>query len=175
VIFSPDGKTLASGSFDRTVILWDVKTRRRLADPLTGHIDVVDSIAFSPDGKTLASGSWDQSILLWDVDIASWQQRACRITNRNLTQLEIDRYIPTEYQANIAPCPGLDFPAPEIAAISDSLPPMMTAPTPTPTATATPVATVTPTPTVTTTSVPLLLTKLTTALATPTPTAGHTD
>lgn len=66
VAFSPDGKTLASASGDKTVRLWDVASGRALAT-LTAHQSPVEAVAFSPDGKTLATGSNDKTIRLWDV------------------------------------------------------------------------------------------------------------
>lgn len=62
--FSFDGQTLASGSEDQTIKLWDVATRqcRRV---LQGHTGTVQSSAFSPDGLVIVSGALNQSLRLW--------------------------------------------------------------------------------------------------------------
>ncbi|MFI0734531.1 hypothetical protein ACH4S9_36895 [Streptomyces sp. NPDC021225] len=53
VAFAPDGRTLATGGEDGTVLLRDAATGR-VRDTLTGHVGQVTSVAFSPDGRTLA-------------------------------------------------------------------------------------------------------------------------
>jgi WD40 repeat protein len=68
--FSPNGRILATASYDRTVRLWDVTDRthpKPLGKPLTGHTSWVSTAVFSPDGHTLASASDDGTIRLWNV------------------------------------------------------------------------------------------------------------
>src|ERR1019366_7368918 len=70
VAFSPDGATLAAGSYDHKFWLWNVSRPAapvRSARPLTGATDWVNSVGFSPDGTVLAAASSDDTIRLWDV------------------------------------------------------------------------------------------------------------
>jgi predicted NACHT family NTPase len=66
VIFSPDGKLLATGDSDGVVRLWESSSGREILT-CKGHTNVVESVAFSPDSEILASGSYDKTIKLWDV------------------------------------------------------------------------------------------------------------
>ncbi len=70
VAFSPDGKTVLTGSGQDAARLWDAATGKPLGTPLR-HQDAVTSVAFSPDGKTVLTGSWDNMARLWDGDPAA--------------------------------------------------------------------------------------------------------
>ena len=73
VAYAPDDATIASGSDDRTIRIWDAHDGRQLA-VLEGHQHDVWSVVFSPSGDRVASGSWDKTVRLWDL--ASGRQTA---------------------------------------------------------------------------------------------------
>src|SRR5262249_60904554 len=66
VAFAPDGRTVLSGSADRTLRLWDVATgqQRRLFE---GHPGQVNAVVVAPGGRTAASAGVDHTLLLWDL------------------------------------------------------------------------------------------------------------
>ncbi len=66
VAFSPDGKTVLSGSWDKTARLWDAATGKPIGPPMA-HQGPVQAVAFSPDGKTVLTGSEDETARLWDA------------------------------------------------------------------------------------------------------------
>jgi WD40 repeat protein len=66
VRFSPDGRRLASGADDNTVVVWDLASGQP-AIALKGHTHQVFSVSFSPDGRRLASGSADNTVMVWDL------------------------------------------------------------------------------------------------------------
>jgi WD40 repeat protein len=120
IAFSPDSRVLVAGAcavlqgvdcMQGDISLWDVSTLKSLGRFPTSHEGYVSSLAFTPDGKTLASSGSDSRIILWDVSLESWQARACRIANRNLTIDEWNQYIGTNvaYQrtcSNLPPGKG---------------------------------------------------------------------
>jgi WD40 repeat protein len=66
IAFSPDGQTIASSSYDKTIKLWNLKGE--LIRTFDGHLDAVYSVSFNPNGKIIASGSADGTIKLWQFD-----------------------------------------------------------------------------------------------------------
>ncbi|MEK6249076.1 MAG: hypothetical protein N2C12_12910 [Planctomycetales bacterium] len=64
---SPDGKTLATGSYDRKIILWDFSNGEQ-KHVLSGHNGAIFDLAFSPDSHNLASASGDTTVKIWHVE-----------------------------------------------------------------------------------------------------------
>ena len=63
----PDGKTLATGSADKTIQLWHKADMDKPLYTLTGHTEGITAMDFSVDAKLLASGSSDKTVRLWDL------------------------------------------------------------------------------------------------------------
>ncbi len=65
LVWSPDGRFIASGSYDTTVQVWDSQSGQRLFT-YTGHTESVFAVAWSPDGTRLASGAGDGQVHIWN-------------------------------------------------------------------------------------------------------------
>jgi WD40 repeat protein len=66
VAFSPDNRTLATGSQDGELFLWELASGRK-RHRFVGHESWIKSLAFSPDGRLLAASSNEAPALVWDV------------------------------------------------------------------------------------------------------------
>ncbi|MBD2433642.1 WD40 repeat domain-containing protein [Fischerella sp. FACHB-380] len=66
VRFSPDGKIIATASFDNTAKLWSSDGKELVT--LQGHTEPVVDVSFSPDGQTIATASRDGTAKLWNLD-----------------------------------------------------------------------------------------------------------
>ncbi|KZV60934.1 hypothetical protein PENSPDRAFT_693838 [Peniophora sp. CONT] len=71
VLFTPDGSHIVSGSFDKTLRVWNARNgAQTMRMPLNIKLtlgDRVSSVALSPDGRLIYSGSWDRTIHVWDT------------------------------------------------------------------------------------------------------------
>jgi WD40 repeat protein len=67
IAFSPRGDIVATGTVERVVKLWDIRSGECLGI-LEGHTYPVLALAFSPDGNKLVSGSGDTTLIIWDVE-----------------------------------------------------------------------------------------------------------
>jgi WD40 repeat protein len=64
---TPNGKQIISGSWDKTIKVWNLETGKEL-DTLTGHTDSVQAVVVTPDGQRIISGSWDNSLKVWSLE-----------------------------------------------------------------------------------------------------------
>lgn len=67
LLWSQDGKTLVTSSWDGAVKVWDVEAGRQRLPALMGHFSGVPSLSFSPDGRTLVTHGADSTVRFWNL------------------------------------------------------------------------------------------------------------
>jgi WD40 repeat protein len=83
IALHPDGRTLAVGDDDGTVVFLDAVTRRRLGTPyqVSGASPRISALAFSPDGTRLASAAWDRSMAVVDLFDGRTRRHIAQVAN----------------------------------------------------------------------------------------------
>jgi len=97
IAFRPSGEILASGSYDQTVRLWDIRSGEYLKT-WQGHNSSFDSVAFSPLGEIFASTGYDETVRLWDIHTGECLQ-ICRVIRVGYGRSPLARtvkYLPVE-------------------------------------------------------------------------------
>lgn len=96
VVFTADGRTLATGGDDRAVRLWDVSDPHSPTGRATlgGHTDAVNELAFSPDGRVIATAGWDNTARLLTTDFPQAIAHACERVREPLTRAEWEHHFP---------------------------------------------------------------------------------
>ena len=85
--------------------IWDADTHQQVGAPLTGHTDVVFSVAFSPDGRRIVSGSADNTVRLWPGPPA-WPDLLCDKLTANMSHKQWRDWVSPDIPY-ITVCPGL--------------------------------------------------------------------
>lgn len=112
IAFSPEGNVLVSYSQSSSegFVLWDVALQQPLAHAIYEDASATD-VAFSPDGKQLASVGFSHlstsAITLWDITVTAWQDHACALANRNLTNDEWKQFVGGDVDTYRKVCPYL--------------------------------------------------------------------
>lgn len=93
---SRDGRTLATGSLDRTVRLWDIESQQAVGTPLPGPGRGVGAVApyFTADGAALIASYDTGRAYRWDIRPESLVRHACRVAGRHLTRAEWKEFLP---------------------------------------------------------------------------------
>jgi len=101
VAFSPDGTTLASASYDRTIRIWDLATDRHRV--LRGHAAAVNRISWH-DPRHVVTASTDGTLRVWDVpplELPSIAEIAGRLDAATSARIDRDRPTTDSHTAKI--------------------------------------------------------------------------
>jgi WD40 repeat protein/F0F1-type ATP synthase epsilon subunit len=96
--FSKDGSKLATGSFDQTVRIWNIREKKDFDRPpiiLKDHKDWVWSITFNADGSQLLAGCRDNLVRAWPTDLETMSSQICPELTRNMSKKEWERFVAT--------------------------------------------------------------------------------
>lgn len=93
VKFSPDGRQIATASFDNTLKIWDASNLGIRPISIARHNEWVLAVAFSPDGKSLISGDEKGMMYYWPTHASYMADQMCGILTRNMTQREWETYV----------------------------------------------------------------------------------
>jgi hypothetical protein len=102
--FSPDRVTLAVSGAEPGILLWDLKERRPVDEPLRGG-HAARSMAFTADGRFLVTRYGDAELEWWSTDGDTWARMLCAVVNRHFTERERVTYLGTRRTADAA-CEG---------------------------------------------------------------------
>ena len=93
---SRDGRTLATGSVNRTLRLWDIESGQAVGSPLPGPGRGVGAAApfFTPDGAALIASYDTGRAYRWDIRPEALARHACRVAGRRLTRAEWSEFLP---------------------------------------------------------------------------------
>ena len=80
ITFSPNGRSLVSGSDDRSVRIWNVRDGSSKVLPVTGEPSYFISVELSPDGRYVTAGNLDGTVWIWDFRthklVTKWEGHA---------------------------------------------------------------------------------------------------
>ena len=107
--FSHDGTRIVTASGDKTLRVWDVKTRQVIGPPLKGHGGAVLTMRFSADGHSIISGDSEGAVRAWPAPLR-WDQALCAKLSRNMSSSQWREWVSPEipYAAQCLGLPGAD-------------------------------------------------------------------
>lgn len=94
--FSPDGTTVAFGTEDGKLILWDLESNQAFGSLIVNNETSLISLAYEPLGKTLYAVFGNNQLISLNVDFNDWFSRLCKIAGRDMTREEWVSFVPNE-------------------------------------------------------------------------------